>query len=148
MTEIDLTKVSGESRWLEGRPIQVANRATISLAEAAEILGIHRTTAWSLHKRGEFPVPVLRVGSSLRVVEARFNNSERQGSPSCQERVRVLRLPLLAEIAGLLNAALGTPFAAEFVFEVETSFPTTLAASWSLASTKWAYTDNVVEGFA
>jgi hypothetical protein len=26
---------------------------------------------------------------------------------------------------------------AEFDFDVETSLPTTLAASWSLASTKW-----------
>jgi predicted site-specific integrase-resolvase len=43
---------------------------TMSLAQAAEILRIHRTTAWSLHKRGEFPVPVLQLGGVLRVVRA------------------------------------------------------------------------------
>jgi excisionase family DNA binding protein len=44
--------------------------ATMSLAEAARVLGIHRSTAWALYKRGELPVPVLRVGSSLRIVRA------------------------------------------------------------------------------
>jgi predicted DNA-binding transcriptional regulator AlpA len=52
------------------RRVPVADTTTMSLAQAAEILGIHRTTAWSLHKRGEFPVPVLQLGSSLRVVRA------------------------------------------------------------------------------
>jgi predicted DNA-binding transcriptional regulator AlpA len=42
----------------------------ITLAEAAEILGIHKSTAWAIQSRGEFPVPVLRIGSSLRVVRA------------------------------------------------------------------------------
>jgi predicted DNA-binding transcriptional regulator AlpA len=50
--------------------IEAVPSMTMSLAQAAEILGIHRTTAWSLHKRGEFPVPVLQLGSSLRVVRA------------------------------------------------------------------------------
>jgi predicted DNA-binding transcriptional regulator AlpA len=50
--------------------IEAVHTITMSLAQAAEILGIHRTTAWSLHKRGEFPVPVLQLGSSLRVVRA------------------------------------------------------------------------------
>jgi|GEM_PF-1837280 len=65
----------------EGRQIQVANRATISLAEAATILGVHRTTAWSLHKRGEFPVPVLKIGSSLRVVKAHLQLFLETGEP-------------------------------------------------------------------
>jgi predicted DNA-binding transcriptional regulator AlpA len=50
--------------------IEAVPSMTMSLAQAAGILGIHRTTAWSLHKRGEFPVPVLQLGSSLRVVRA------------------------------------------------------------------------------
>jgi hypothetical protein len=33
------------------------------------VLGIHRSTAWDLHKRGEFPVPVLQVGHGLRVAK-------------------------------------------------------------------------------
>lgn len=44
--------------------------ATMSLADAAQVLGIHRSTAWALYKRGELPVPVLRVGTSLRIVRA------------------------------------------------------------------------------
>jgi predicted DNA-binding transcriptional regulator AlpA len=31
------------------------------------VLGVHRSTAWDLYQRGEFPVPVLRVGQRLRV---------------------------------------------------------------------------------
>jgi predicted DNA-binding transcriptional regulator AlpA len=54
---------------------------TMSLAQAAGILGIHRTTAWSLHKRGEFPVPVLQLGSSLRVVRAHLEQYMSTGIP-------------------------------------------------------------------
>lgn len=43
--------------------------ATVSLAEAAVVLGIHRSTAWDLYKRGEFPVPVLQIGRRLRVTK-------------------------------------------------------------------------------
>jgi len=49
--------------------IDLTTCATISLAQAAQALGIHRSTAWDLHKRGEFPVPVLRIGSRLRVTK-------------------------------------------------------------------------------
>jgi excisionase family DNA binding protein len=41
--------------------------ATVSLAQAAQILGVHRSTAWDLYRRGEFPLPVLRIGTRLRV---------------------------------------------------------------------------------
>jgi excisionase family DNA binding protein len=61
--------------------VDVAACTTMSLAEAAEILGIHRTTAWSLHKRGEFPVPVLKVGSNLRVVRAHLQRFLDTGLP-------------------------------------------------------------------
>lgn len=81
MIENDLTKPTVETMWREGWPIEVGGRATISLAEAAEVLGIHRTTAWSLQKRGEFPVPVLKVGSSLRVVKAHFQQFMETGEP-------------------------------------------------------------------
>jgi hypothetical protein len=43
--------------------------ATVSLSEAALVLGIHRSTAWELYKRGEFPVPVLPIGHRLRVAK-------------------------------------------------------------------------------
>jgi predicted DNA-binding transcriptional regulator AlpA len=58
-----------------------ATSMTLSLAQAAEILGIHRTTAWSLHKRGDFPVPVLKIGSSLRVVRAHLELYMSTGVP-------------------------------------------------------------------
>lgn len=50
--------------------IDYSSCATVSLAEAARVLGVHRSTAWELHKRGEFPLPVLQVGSRLRVAKA------------------------------------------------------------------------------
>lgn len=43
--------------------------ATVSLADAARVLGVHRSTAWELHKRGEFPLPVIKVGTRLRVAK-------------------------------------------------------------------------------
>jgi excisionase family DNA binding protein len=54
---------------------------TMSLAEAAEVIGVHRTTAWSIYKRGEFPVPVLKVGSSLRVVRSQLEAFLTSGEP-------------------------------------------------------------------
>ena len=61
--------------------VDVTTHFTMSLAEAAEVLGIHRTTAWSLHKRGEFPVPVLKIGSNLRVVRAHLVLFMETGEP-------------------------------------------------------------------
>lgn len=49
--------------------IDFGSCATVSLAEAATVLGVHRSTAWELWKRGEFPVPVLRIGTRLRVTK-------------------------------------------------------------------------------
>ncbi|GEM_PF-2487725 len=50
--------------------IDLATCATISLAQAAQILGIHRSTAWDLYKRDEFPVAVLKIGNRLRVTRS------------------------------------------------------------------------------
>ncbi|GAA0400672.1 helix-turn-helix domain-containing protein [Micromonospora gifhornensis] len=41
--------------------------AMIDLATAARALGIGRTKAYELAKIGEFPCPVLRIGTSYRV---------------------------------------------------------------------------------
>ncbi|MGY1846876.1 helix-turn-helix transcriptional regulator [Blastococcus sp. SYSU DS1021] len=38
--------------------------------DAARVLGIGRTTAYELTRRGQFPVPVLKVGGRYRVVSA------------------------------------------------------------------------------
>jgi excisionase family DNA binding protein len=40
---------------------------TLSVAEAAEELGIHRTTLYSLIERGQAPFPVLRLGRRIRI---------------------------------------------------------------------------------
>lgn len=42
----------------------------IDLVTAARALGIGRTRAFELVRRGEFPVPVLRVGATWRVPAA------------------------------------------------------------------------------
>lgn len=46
----------------------------ISLGDAAQMLGIHRTTAWAIHDRGDFPVPVIKVGGHWRVVRAHLHH--------------------------------------------------------------------------
>lgn len=58
---------------------------TVSLTEAATILGIHRTTAYELHKKGQFPVPVIPVGRHLKVSKVsleRLLAGEAVGGPS------------------------------------------------------------------
>lgn len=40
---------------------------TVGVAEAAAILGVSENFARSLIGRGEFPVPVLRIGRLIRV---------------------------------------------------------------------------------
>ena len=45
------------------RLIEERECATVSLSEAAQVLGIHRTTAWELWRRGAFPVGVLDLGA-------------------------------------------------------------------------------------
>jgi hypothetical protein len=72
---IDVVKKSERGRAL---PVVCA---TMSLAEAAVILHIHRTTAWQLFRRGEFPVPVLKVGTNLRVVKAHLQRFLDTGVP-------------------------------------------------------------------
>ncbi len=45
--------------------------AAIDLVTAARALGLGRTLAHDLARRGEFPVPVLRAGRLYRVATAR-----------------------------------------------------------------------------
>ena len=44
--------------------------ASLSLIEAAALLGIGRTHAYNLEATGEFPVPVLHLGRVIRVPTA------------------------------------------------------------------------------
>jgi excisionase family DNA binding protein len=47
---------------------------TVSVQEAAALLGISRTTAYRLAACGEFPVPVIKVGRKLRIPTALLAN--------------------------------------------------------------------------
>lgn len=53
----------------------------MNLSEAAAVLNIHRTTAYGLYHRGEFPVPVFKVGANLRVVKAHLQRFLDTGEP-------------------------------------------------------------------
>jgi predicted DNA-binding transcriptional regulator AlpA len=55
--------------------------ATVSLTEAAKVLGVHRSTAWDLYRRGEFPTPVLQVGHRLRVTKVHLRRYLLGGGP-------------------------------------------------------------------
>jgi excisionase family DNA binding protein len=44
--------------------------ATLTLPQAARLLGIGRTHAYALAAHGEFPVPVMRLGRVVRVPTA------------------------------------------------------------------------------
>lgn len=49
------------------------------MPQAAEALGIHRTTAYKLVKDGEFPVPVIRVGKQMKVATEQIDHFLRTG---------------------------------------------------------------------
>ena len=55
--------------------------ATIGLVEAALVLGIHKSTAWTMVHQGRFPVPVLRVGTRIRVVKVHLQQFLETGKP-------------------------------------------------------------------
>lgn len=55
--------------------------ATCGLAEAALILGIHKSTAHAFYQAGTFPVPVLRIGTRLRVVKVHIQQFLETGEP-------------------------------------------------------------------
>ncbi|WP_374118276.1 helix-turn-helix domain-containing protein [Streptomyces sp. MAR25Y5] len=48
--------------------------AAVDLATAARALNVGRTTAYDLAKRGQFPVPTLRLGVQYRVRRADLLN--------------------------------------------------------------------------
>jgi hypothetical protein len=69
MTNSDKPSQTRERTGATGTHIDMNVCATMSLADAALVLGIHRSTAWDLHRRGEFPVPVLLIGHRCRVTK-------------------------------------------------------------------------------
>jgi hypothetical protein len=46
---------------------------TKGFTQAAEILGVHRTTTWPFCERGELPVQVLKICGSLRIVRGHLH---------------------------------------------------------------------------
>jgi excisionase family DNA binding protein len=45
----------------------------VPLQEAAARLGIHRSTAYDLVKKGKFPLPIVRVNKSIKVPKAKLD---------------------------------------------------------------------------
>jgi excisionase family DNA binding protein len=53
--------------------------ATVSLAEAARVIGIGTSTAYRMAEAGTFPIPILRIGSRMiRVKKADLEHWSRQ----------------------------------------------------------------------
>ena len=46
----------------------------VDLVTAGQVLGLGRASAYEAARRGEFPVPVMRVGRRYRVVTAHLRN--------------------------------------------------------------------------
>jgi hypothetical protein len=72
------SRVNGQSMtppsWGPGSPPGSAGPEplTLSIAQAAGVLGIGVSTAYRLCARGEFPVPVLRIGGTSKVSARRL----------------------------------------------------------------------------
>jgi excisionase family DNA binding protein len=64
------------------------NRRTVSLSEAAEVLGISRSTAYKLFKQGALPVPVLEIGAVLRVSIVHLDRYLQTGTPIASDVAR------------------------------------------------------------
>lgn len=63
--------------------LEVVDRQTMNLADAAKVLGISRPVAYALAQRGEFPLPIIRLGRrmviSKRALEALLDRTEVEG---------------------------------------------------------------------
>ncbi len=53
----------------------------ISLSEAAALMGVHRTTVYNMYRSGEFPVPVVKFGTNLRIVRSHLMLFMATGEP-------------------------------------------------------------------
>lgn len=63
----------------EGEFIDISGSATVTLKEAAEIIGVHRTTLAAAARRGELPFPIIRIGARWRVCKAHLAEYLRTG---------------------------------------------------------------------
>jgi hypothetical protein len=70
---------------------------TVDLVTAGSVLGLGRSTTYELARRGEFPVPVLKVGHRYRVVSQHLKQlllsatPEAPGSTDANANVHDLR---------------------------------------------------------
>jgi excisionase family DNA binding protein len=58
----------------------VAERSTVNVEEAAQALGVNRLTLYSAIRKGESPVPVIKIGRRLVVPRAALDRVLEQGS--------------------------------------------------------------------
>jgi hypothetical protein len=67
---------------------EMAVPATTGLAETALILGIPKSTAYAKCQAGEFPVPILRVGTRIRILKIHLQQFLETGEPVTFENAR------------------------------------------------------------
>ena len=61
-----------------GRPL--SEPALLTVLEAAEVLGIGRTTAYALIREGAWPTPVVRVGKLIKIPASPLHRFVETGS--------------------------------------------------------------------
>lgn len=49
------------------------DRQTVNLSEVAKVLGISRPVAYALAQRGDFPLPIIRLGRRMVVSKRALN---------------------------------------------------------------------------
>ena len=59
-----------------------AKRATVDVATAASILGVHKATLYEAIERGDAPVPVIRLGARILIPREALERLVREGVAS------------------------------------------------------------------
>lgn len=70
--EVDLARTTPDERPGASANPASGEALTLSLGEAAKVLGIGASTAYRLCARGEFPVSILRIGGTVKVSRRRL----------------------------------------------------------------------------
>ena len=73
-----------EARHVGNGPRTATERLTLSVSEAAQLLGIGVSTAYRLCSRGEFPIPVLRIGGVVKVSSQRLRDYVEAGDEGAE----------------------------------------------------------------
>ena len=66
----------------QDRPLdrRLTGNGLLTVLEAAEVLGIGRTTAYALIREGSWPTPVVRVGRLIKIPASALNQLIETGS--------------------------------------------------------------------